>query len=105
MQLLNPNKAGLVFGTLLASLHAVWASLVALGFAQAIADFIFWLHRIKPVYRIAPFNFWVALLLVAFTGAIGYAGGFVLAALWNRLHREPHQLAAQRAGTLTPAAR
>src|SRR5690348_1128999 len=104
MQTLNANKTGLLFGTFLGASHAIWASLVALGWAQAIVDFVFWMHMIKPIYVIAPFNLWIALILIAVTGAIGYVGGFVLAALWNWLHREP-RLAAQHAGTLTPAAR
>jgi len=101
MQTLNPNKTGLAFGTLLAACHAIWAAFVALSWAQAITDFVFWLHMIKPVCVIGPFNFWIALILVGLTGAIGYAGGFVLAALWNWLHREPRQLAAHTGGLTT----
>ena len=56
-------------------------------------------------YVIGPFNFWIALTLVAITGAIGYIGGFFLAALWNWLHREPRQLLASHAERLTPAPR
>lgn len=95
MKTLNPNKTGLVFGTLLGAWHVVWVVFVALGWAQAIVDFVFWMHMIKPVYVIGPFNFWIALILIAVTGAIGYFGGFVLATLWNWLHPEPHQVATQ----------
>jgi len=105
MQKLNPNKTGLVFGTLIGAWHAIWAAFIALGWAQAIVDFFFWVHMIKPVYVVGSFSFSIALLLIAVTGAIGYVGGFVLAAVWNWLHREPHQLAAQHTGKLTPAPR
>lgn len=105
MQTLNPNKTGLLFGTLLGASHAIWASFVALGWAQAIVNFVLWMHMIKPVYVVAPFSLWIAVILIAVTGAMGYFGGFVLAALWNWLDREPHRLAAHHAGTLTPAAR
>jgi hypothetical protein len=47
--------------------HAVWAALVAFGFAQPIVDFIFWMHFIKPVYTIGPFNIGTALVLIAVT--------------------------------------
>ena len=102
MQTLNPNKAGLAFGTLLATWHGIWSIFVALGWAQAIVNFLFWMHMIKPVYVIGPFSFWVALILITVTGAFGYGGGFLLAALWNWLHREQHQGAAQHAGRFAP---
>ena len=95
MQTFNPNKTGLVFGTMLGAWHGIWAVVVALGWAQAIIDFVFWIHMIKPVYVIGPFSIWIALMLIAVTGAIGYIGGFVLASLWNWLHREPHRVATQ----------
>ena len=104
MQTLSPNKTGLVFGTFLGAWHTIWAALVAVGWAQPIINFVFWMHMIKPVYVIGPFSFWIALMLIAVTATIGYVGGLVLAALWNRLNRE-RQLAAQHAGKLTPAPR
>ena len=98
MQTLNLNRTGLVFGTLLGAFHLVWAVFVALGWAQALIDFVFWMHMIKPVYVIGPFSIGTALILVAVTGAIGYFGGLVLAAVWNWLHREPHAAATRHAG-------
>lgn len=100
MQTLNPNKAGLVFATLLGVWHAIWSIFVAAGWAQAIINFVFWMHMIKPVYVIGPFSFLTAFILIIVTGAIGYIGGFVLALLWNWLHREQHQVAVQHAGRL-----
>jgi hypothetical protein len=105
MQALNACKTGLVFGTLFGAWHAIWAAFVALGWAQAIVNFVFWMYMIKPVYVISPFNFWIALILVPVTGAIGYVGGFILAAQWNLLRREPRQLAAQNPGKLNPVPR
>jgi hypothetical protein len=105
MQTLNPNKTGIVFGTMLGAWHAIWAAFIALGWAQAIIDFVFWIHMIRPVYVIGPFNIGIAFLLIAVTGAIGYIGGFVLASLWNWLHRESHQAATHHAEGLTPAPR
>lgn len=101
MNILNPNRAGLAFGTLLGGLHAIWSITVALGWAQAIMDFVFWMHMIKPVYIVGPFSFGIALILVAVTGAIGFVGGFVFATIWNWLHQERQQ-ATPHAGELTP---
>ncbi len=87
METISPNKAGIVLGLLLGGWHALWAALVALGWAQEIANFIFWIHMIKPVYVVEEFRLWIALILVAVTSCIGYIMGSILAALWNWIHR------------------
>ena len=94
MRQLNPTTTGLVHGTLLGACHAIWAAFVAIGWAQPIVDFVFWMHMIRPVYVIGPFHLWIALILIAVTAAIGYVGGFVLAILGTWLHQEPRQVAA-----------
>lgn len=84
---INPNKAGLALGFFFGGWHLLWSLLVALGWAQPLIDFIFWIHFIKPVYVIEPFNVGIALLLVAVTASIGYAIGCTFGLLWNRIHR------------------
>ena len=64
-----------------------WSVLVAAGWAQPLINFIFWIHFIRPVYVVENFNIGVAVLLIAVTGAIGYAIGWSLAMLWNKLHK------------------
>jgi len=87
MQAVNPHKAGLVVGALLGGWHFLWALLVAIGWAQPVIDFIFWMHFIKPIYVIGPFRAGVALILVGVTAVLGYAFGYILGVLWNRVHR------------------
>jgi hypothetical protein len=87
MGTVNPHKAGLVGAALLGGWHFLWALLVALGWAQALINFVFWLHFINPIYVIAPFKAGVALLLIIVTAAIGYTIGSILGVLWNRIHR------------------
>ena len=87
MHPISPNKAGLALGTIIGAWHLLWALLVALHGAQALIDFIFWLHFIKPVYVVEDFALARALILVAVTAAIGYALGYCFALVWNRIHR------------------
>jgi hypothetical protein len=83
----NPNKVGLVIGALIGGWHFVWSLLVVIGWAQPIIDFIFWAHMIKPVYVVKPFDPVAAVTLIVITAAIGYIFGFLVAVIWNKLHR------------------
>lgn len=83
MSRLRPHYVGLAFGTFLACWHTMWALLVLVGAAQPLLDFIFALHMITPVYKVAAFDFGTALALIAVTGAIGYIGGWVFGLVWN----------------------
>lgn len=84
---LNPNRAGLAFGALLASWHVLWAALVAGGVAQSVMNFIFYIHFIKPPYFIGVFEAGVAATLVAVAAVLGYVLGYVFAVIWNWLYR------------------
>lgn len=77
-----PIRIGLLFGAAVAALHALWAALVFLGWAQPVADFVFWLHFIRPLYTILPFDLGRAGLLVLFSGAVSIVAGWLLASLW-----------------------
>ncbi len=87
MGTVNPNKAGLVLGTLLGGWHFLWAVLVAAGWAQAVLNFVFWMHFIKPPYTVGPFSAGIALVLILVTSVIGYAAGYILGVLWNAIHK------------------
>jgi hypothetical protein len=87
MNIIKPHNTGLVLAALMAGWHLLWSLLVAVGWAQPLIDFIFWLHFIKPIYVIEGFNAGIALLLVAVTAVIGYASGWGFGVLWNKLHK------------------
>jgi len=86
MKGLDPNKISFMVGALLAFFHAVWAMLVAFGFAQALLNWVFWLHFIKNPYMLDSFDLTRALMLVAFTFGVGYVVGWIVTYCWNTLH-------------------
>lgn len=83
MTTINAGKLALVFGLFLGGCHLGWALIVALGWGQPALDFILRVHFIAPVWTVTPFNLGDAALLVAVTGAIGAATGWLFAVLWN----------------------
>ena len=83
MAKLSIPKCALLGAGLMVSLHAAWAGLVASGYAQSLIDFIFRLHFIAPVYRIAAFDLQTAGLLVALTGSLGALAGVVVGVIVN----------------------
>jgi hypothetical protein len=87
MGTVNPNKAGLVLGALGGGWHFLWALLVAASWAQAVINFVFWMHFLSPPYVVKPFQPGVSLILIVVTTALGYAMGYILGVLWNLIHR------------------
>ena len=80
-------KAGLTLGIVIGGLHLCWSMLVAMGWAQPVIDFVFWMHFIKPIFVIEPFEFGRAIVLLAITAAVGVVFGSVFAIAWNALHK------------------
>jgi hypothetical protein len=86
MKAIHPIKAGITLAALIGGGHLCWAVLVAVGWAQPVMDFIFWIHFIKPVYVVGPFDLGTAAILVAITTVVGFVVAYVFSVLWNRLH-------------------
>jgi hypothetical protein len=84
---INVCKAGLAVALVLGGLHLCWSILVALKWAQPVIDFVFWMHFIKPIYVIEPFEISRAAILVVVTAGIGFVVGSVFALVWNALHK------------------
>ena len=88
MAQINANKVGLIVGAALGGWHLIWSMLIAAGAAQAILDFVFWMHMLEPVFFVEPFDLTRAAILVLVTAALGYAFGLIFGILWNAAHRK-----------------
>ena len=86
-QFVSPAKMALTFGVLIGGLHLVWSILVALGWAQALADFIFWAHMFSMPFTVKAFDATAAVTLIVITSVIGCLFGYLMAIIWNRFHR------------------
>ncbi|MDP2374347.1 hypothetical protein [Reyranella sp.] len=61
---------------------------MAIGIAQPVIDFVVWLHFIKPVHVIEPFELGRAAVLVVVAGLLGLAIESVFAVAWS-ISRKP----------------
>jgi hypothetical protein len=86
MTAISPIKCGLVLGAVIGLWHLTWSLMVALGWAQRLIDFVFWMHFIKPIYGIDAFNPTTAIVLIAVTSAMGFVIGAVFGVVWNWFH-------------------
>ncbi len=85
---IDPVRSGLILGLFLALVHTLWATLVAMGWAQPLMNFIFWAHFITPPYHIEPFEWARAAVLVGFVFLVGAIMGVAAALLWNGFARK-----------------
>ena len=84
---MSVGKTGIVLGAVIGGWHVVWSMLVAIGWAQPVIDFVFWMHFIKPVYVIEPFEIGRAAILLIVTTVVGVLVGSIFASIWNALHK------------------
>jgi len=84
---MSVSKTGFVFGAVIGGWHLCWSMLVALQWAQPVIDFVFWMHFIKPIYVIEPFEIARAGILLMVTAGVGFLIGSVFAWVWNALHK------------------
>ena len=81
-------KTAIALGIVLGALHFCWSALVAIGQAQPVINFVFWMHFIRPAYVVESFELIRALVLLGVTASIGFLLGGLFAFMWNSLHRE-----------------
>ena len=82
---LKTHQTGLVVGSMVALVHAVWATMVFLGVAQAYMDWILTLHSVANPFTVLTFDLVRSLTLVVVTFVVGYLVGWVFATIWNKV--------------------
>lgn len=85
---LNEQKTALTLGTFAGVMHAVWSLLVALGLAQTLLDWVYWLHFLQNPFKVRQFDIATAAMLVVIASIVGYIVGLVFATIWNYLHKK-----------------
>lgn len=83
MKKLSEHQVGLAIGAFFGLMHAVWALVIYLGFAQTWLDFVLDLHFLENPFAVFVFDLQKAAILVMITAVIGYVAGFVFAKVWN----------------------
>ena len=85
---LNQHKVGLTLGALLGLWHLAWSTLVATGLAQPLLDWVTSLHMLNNPFRVGEFDFGTAVILIVVTSLVGYIAGWIIAFLWNTVHKK-----------------
>lgn len=85
MRHINPTKAAIAVGAVTGLMHLFWVTLVGMGWAKPVLDFVLRLHFINLQYALAPFAIGTAASLVVLTFAAGAAFGLIFALIWNWL--------------------
>lgn len=85
MRHINPIKTGVAVGAVVGLWHLIWVTLVGIGWAKPMLEFILQLHFIKLHFELAPYAATTAGELVFLTFAVGAAFGFIFATVWNWL--------------------
>ena len=85
MRRISPAKTAAATGSVIGLWHLIWVTLVGLGWAKPVLDFVLQLHFIRLDYQLAPYAAVTAAELVILTFAIGAAFGLLFAIIWNWL--------------------
>jgi ribose/xylose/arabinose/galactoside ABC-type transport system permease subunit len=103
MRHINPGKAAISVGSVVGLWHLIWVTLVGIGWAKPVMDFILRLHFIDLNYTLAPYSTATAVTLVLLTFTIGALFGLIFALVWNWLSLESAPTWARDTKRPTPA--
>ena len=96
MRRISPVKAALSVGTVIGFWHFIWATLVGVGWAKPIMDWVLRLHFINLQFSLAPYAATTAVMLILVTFTVGAMFGLAFALVWNWLTIEDEDEAARK---------
>lgn len=82
---INAIDAGLIGTLSMLAIHLIWIILVFTNLAKPVIDYVFWMHFIKPLYEIVPFNVYTAINLLLIVACVGFLVGYLFAKAFNLL--------------------
>ena len=82
------TKVALTLGCFVALVHLVWLILVGLNLANPWMSWILGLHFLNNPFRLQPFDYATAIVLIVVTGILGYVVGWVFASVWNWVNKK-----------------
>jgi len=85
MRHISIARAATSVGMVFAGWHAIWVTLVGLGWAANVLNFILELDFLRIRFELAPYSAFTAFLLIAITFCVGAFLGGTFAILWNWL--------------------
>ena len=84
---LSPKKTGLALGAFFGLWHLAWSLLIAIGFAEALLNFIYRLHSLNNPYQVGSFSLTRSVALIVVTSLVGFVFGFFFSKVWNAVHK------------------
>ncbi|QQG44599.1 MAG: hypothetical protein HYW86_01665 [Candidatus Roizmanbacteria bacterium] len=84
----NEQKLALVFAVISGGVRVIWSTLVALGWAKPLQDFVFQIHFLDNPFTIQPFDITNAVVAVVVATAVGYLVGWVVGMVWNKVYHK-----------------
>ncbi|MEK7530845.1 MAG: hypothetical protein AAB573_03170 [Patescibacteria group bacterium] len=85
--MVKTQKVALAIAAIAVVVHVVWSIVVAIGLGQWWVDFILGLHFLQVPVVVQSFDIVTAIELWVVVGVVGYIVGFVIAHVWNWVHK------------------
>ena len=80
-----PHRLGRTLSLFAGLVHIVWALLIWLGWATPLLGFVYDMHSLKIAFTVGAMSASKGLGLVILTMLVGYAAGFIIGTIWEKV--------------------
>ncbi len=84
---MKTHKVALTVGLFAGLMHLVWEVILFFGMGQDILDWKLSMHSLTNPFVVTSFNLGRGIGLIVMSIVVGYIGGWVFAAIYNKIHR------------------